>query len=105
MPERRSSLAQLASASPQDATVRIEEIRPGSMLQVGAWPDTAATVATVVAELLGVQDPPVFPPGRVAQTMIHHIDVLLHRQKRSSFDLWVLRSFAAALTEWLIDAG
>jgi sarcosine oxidase subunit gamma len=46
-----------------------------------------------------------FPPGRVAQTMIHHIDVMLHRRAESSFDLWVLRSFAEALAEWLLDAG
>jgi sarcosine oxidase subunit gamma len=47
----------------------------------------------------------VFPPGRVAPTMIHHIDVLLHRQSHKSFDVWVLRSFAEALAEWLLDAG
>jgi heterotetrameric sarcosine oxidase gamma subunit len=50
-------------------------------------------------------DPSVFPPGRIAQTMIHHIDVVLHRQKRTTFDLWVSRSFAEALAEWLLDAG
>ena len=39
--------------------------------------------------------PRVFPPGRVAQTMIHHIDVLIHpADRRRAFELWVLRSFA-----------
>jgi sarcosine oxidase subunit gamma len=50
-------------------------------------------------------DPAVFRPGRVAQTMIHHIDVLIVRQTETSFQLWVLRSFAQSLAEWLLDAG
>jgi sarcosine oxidase subunit gamma len=50
-------------------------------------------------------DPSVFRPGRVAQTMIHHIDVLIVRQTETSFQLWVLRSFAQSLAEWLLDAG
>jgi heterotetrameric sarcosine oxidase gamma subunit len=37
--------------------------------------------------------------------MIHHIDVMLHRRAESCFDLWVFRSFAEALAEWLLDAG
>jgi methylglutamate dehydrogenase subunit D len=50
-------------------------------------------------------DPAIFPPGRVAQTAIHHIDVVLLRSSASRFDLWVLRSFAEALAEWLLDAS
>ena len=46
-----------------------------------------------------------FPTGRVAQTMIHHIDVMIHRLGRNTFDVWVLRGFAHALAEWLIDVG
>ncbi len=46
-----------------------------------------------------------FPVGRVAATMIHHIDVLMIRRRRTRFDLWVLRSLAEALAEWLLDAG
>jgi heterotetrameric sarcosine oxidase gamma subunit len=46
-----------------------------------------------------------FPPGRVAQTVIHHVDVLLHRRAVEAFDLWALRGFAEALAEWIIDAG
>ncbi len=46
-----------------------------------------------------------FPPGRIAQTAIHHIDVLIHRRGDSRFDIWALRSFAESLAEWLIDAG
>ena len=43
----------------------------------------------------------VFPPGRVAQTQIHHIDVLIHRVEESRFDIWVFRSFAESLAHWL----
>ena len=50
-------------------------------------------------------DLPVFPVGRAAQTMIHHIDVLIVRRAGQSFDLWALRSFAEALAEWILDAG
>ncbi len=46
-----------------------------------------------------------FPPGRAAQTMIHHIDVLIERRAEGEFRLMVLRSFAEALAEWLLDAG
>lgn len=180
MLRRRSALAHLSAPAPKKAVVRMTEIRPGSILLVGAWPDTLQTVESVIGEFLGVRvpaigsaaadpnltvatiapgrylisgmapdlaqrfeaalpsadgavtnllhgrvilrldgeavallsrcaaidlDPSVFPPGRVAQTMIHHVDVLIHRQKRTMFDLWVLRSFAESLAEWLLDAG
>jgi sarcosine oxidase subunit gamma len=46
-----------------------------------------------------------FPADRVAQTAIHHIDVHIHRLTETSFEIWVLRSFAESLAEWLLDAG
>ena len=46
-----------------------------------------------------------FPPGRAAETAIHHIDVMIHRLAETRFEIWVLRSFAEALAEWLLDAG
>jgi sarcosine oxidase subunit gamma len=181
MADRASALTRFARPAPADARVRLTEVRPGSLLQVAAWPDTLTTVRTVIAELTGAEAPPLgraavagdvtvaavapgrflvasaaddlaarfeaalpasdgavsdlsqgrailrlegeaatavlakgvaldldpreFPPGRVAQTMIHHVDVLLHRTGADSFELWVLRGFAEALAEWLIDAG
>ena len=180
MAERRSALAQLPASTPTRAVVRLSEIRPGSILQVSAWPDTLAAVEAVITDLLGVQaptvgmaladpnltvaaispgrflisgmapdlaarfeaalpsedgavtdlshgrvilrldgeaaallaaavaidlDPSVFPPGRVAQTMVHYIDIVLHRLTRTRFDIWVLRGFAESLAEWLLDAG
>lgn len=46
-----------------------------------------------------------FPPGRAAQGMIHHVDVVIHRRAATVFDLWTLRSFAQSLAEWLMDAA
>jgi len=181
MAERRSALAHLAPVASAEALVTLAESRPGSLLQVAAWPDTFATVESVIAELLGVGvpplggafsdpnltiaavapgrffiaglapdlaprleaalpssdaavtnlshgrvilrlrgeaalgvlakgvaldlDPAIFPSGQVAQTAIHQIDVMIHRQAEMIFDLWVLRGFAEALAEWLLDAG
>lgn len=50
-------------------------------------------------------DPVAFPIGRVAQTSIHHVDVMLHRVGSAAFQLWVLRGFGESLTEWILDAG
>jgi methylglutamate dehydrogenase subunit D len=50
-------------------------------------------------------DAAVFPAGRVTQTAIHHIDVVIHRLSASAFEIWSLRSFAESLVEWLLDAG
>ena len=49
--------------------------------------------------------PAAFPVDRVAQSMIHHIDIVLHRVGPAAFELWVLRSFAQSLVEWLLEAG
>ena len=182
MADRVSALAHLRPAAPAgEAGIRLSEVRPGSILQVAAWPDTVGTVLAAIVELTGMQaprlgaaaadpgatvaavapgryliaaaagdlaarfeaalpapdgavtdlshgrailrlegeeaaavlakcvaldlDPREFPPARVAQTMIHHVDVLLHRTAAEAFELWALRSFAASLSEWLLDAG
>jgi sarcosine oxidase subunit gamma len=49
--------------------------------------------------------PTAFPAGRAVQTMIHHVDVLVHRRNASAFDLVVLRGFAEFFAEWLLFAG
>ena len=181
MADRASALAHLSHPAAGDPQVTLAEIRCGSILQVGAWPDTLPQVESVIADLLGVQiprlghaysdpnvtlaavapgrfliagaapdlvprfeaalpsadgavsdlthgrvvfrldgpaaaavlgkgvsldlDPGAFPAGRVAQTMIHHIDIVLHRSAETLFHLWVLRGFAESLAEWLLDAG
>ena len=50
-------------------------------------------------------DPRAFPPGALAQTSLHHMDVLLLRYDERTFDLAVFRGFAVSLAEWLADAG
>jgi heterotetrameric sarcosine oxidase gamma subunit len=50
-------------------------------------------------------DQAAFPVGHVAQTAIHHIDVLIHRIEEAAFEVWVLRSFSESLVEWLLDAA
>lgn len=181
MAERHSALAHLPPRPGGNARVSLVEVRPGSILQVQAWPGTLENVRRVIAELLMVEAPAVgqaaaasdvtiaaiapgrylitgeaadlsgrfaaalpsrdgavsdlshgravlklegeaaaavlatsvmvdldlaaFPVGRVAQTMIHHIDVVIHRRSDTHFELWVLRSFAESLTEWLLDAA
>ena len=45
-----------------------------------------------------------FPPGRVAQTLIHLVPVLLHRIDEAAVDLLVPSSWAHALRAWLDDA-
>jgi len=50
-------------------------------------------------------DVSVFPADRVAETAIHHIDVLIHRLTNRSFEIWTPRSFSESLAEWLIDCG
>jgi heterotetrameric sarcosine oxidase gamma subunit len=181
MADRRSALAALPPTTAGNARVTLSEVRPGSILQIAAWPETLTTVQGVIAVFLGAQvpksgrglagadaaiatvapgryliagyasdlvsrfeaalaasdgavtdlshgqailrlegeaaadvlarcvaldlDPAVFPAGRVARTAIHHIDVLIHRLTETSFDLWVFRSFAESLAEWILDAG
>ncbi|HSG94941.1 MAG TPA: sarcosine oxidase subunit gamma family protein [Afifellaceae bacterium] len=49
--------------------------------------------------------PSVFAPGQAAQSVIHHMDVLVIRREQAVFDLMVFRGFGLALAEWLLDAG
>jgi sarcosine oxidase subunit gamma len=102
----------LLSAMAPDLAARFEAAIPSSEGAVTDLGHARAVLrlegeaALLLSRCVAVDlDPSVFPPGRVAQTAIHHIDVVLHRQKRTVFDLWVSRSFAEALAEWLLDAG
>jgi len=46
-----------------------------------------------------------FPAGRVAQTLLGHIDVTLFRRDAQTFEIMALRGFVESLAEWLLDAG
>jgi sarcosine oxidase subunit gamma len=53
-------------------------------------------------------DDEAFPPGAFAQSVIHHIPVLVHRVEASgdaAFDLYVTRDYAVTFWEWVIWAA
>ncbi|MFQ5971565.1 MAG: sarcosine oxidase subunit gamma [Alphaproteobacteria bacterium] len=51
-------------------------------------------------------DPARFPPGQCAQSVMSGVNVLLHKlDDRPSYDLYVMRSHAQHLWEWLLAAG
>lgn len=46
-----------------------------------------------------------FAVGAFAQTALHHTGVLLERSAPQCYELYVLRTFALSLWEWLLDAA
>lgn len=61
-----------------------------------------AAAAALLARGVAIDfDPVAFPAGSFAQTQLHHASVLLHRLGGGSFDLYVPRSFALAVWDWL----
>jgi methylglutamate dehydrogenase subunit D len=44
------------------------------------------------------------PPGRVAETQLHRMPILLHR-RHDGVELFVARSFAASFEDWIADAA
>jgi len=49
--------------------------------------------------------PQSFAIGSFAQTGLHHVGVLLERLGADSFELYVLRTYAASTWDWMIDAA
>ena len=49
--------------------------------------------------------PRTFPPGASAVTAYRDVFVVLHATADDTYDLYVLRSFAASLWEWLVDSS
>lgn len=47
----------------------------------------------------------VFPPGKVARSLLAQAEVILHRLKPDAFEIYVARSYADYLWRWLEDAG
>lgn len=47
----------------------------------------------------------VFPPGKVARSLLAKAEVTLHRTAADAFDIYVARSYADYLWRWLEDAG
>jgi len=50
-------------------------------------------------------DPAAFGVGQFVQTGLHHVGVLLHRTAAASYELYLPRTFAVSLWEWLCDAA
>jgi sarcosine oxidase, subunit gamma len=46
-----------------------------------------------------------FTNSKVVQTILNHVDVTLHKKNENSVDLYVRRSFANYLWEWLKDSS
>ncbi len=46
-----------------------------------------------------------FGNNKVVQTILNHVDVTIHRKSENDVDLYVRRSFAAYLWDWLKDSA
>ena len=46
-----------------------------------------------------------FTPGRLAMTGLHHTPVLVHCISETRFELYVMRTFAMSIWDWLSDAA
>ena len=46
-----------------------------------------------------------FTNNKVVQTILNHVDVTIHKKDRSNVDLYVRRSFAKHLWDWLKDSS
>ena len=46
-----------------------------------------------------------FGDNKVVQTILNHVDVSIHRKSENDVDLYVRRSFAGYLWDWLKDSG
>jgi sarcosine oxidase subunit gamma len=65
-----------------------------------------APVREVLAKGIAIDlHPAAFPVGRFAQTGLHHTGILLERRGADRFELMVLRTFAASIWAWLVDAA
>ena len=95
-------IAQKFEAAFPSSDAAVSDLSHGRVILKLEGEAAASVLTTSIALDL---DPSVFPAGRVAQTMIHHIDVVIHRHSETHFELWVLRSFAESLAEWLLDQG
>jgi sarcosine oxidase subunit gamma len=67
---------------------------------------SGARVRDLLAKGVGIDlHPRAFPPGACAQTLLPHVTVLLHAAEESTIDLYVARSTAQHIWEWLTDAA
>lgn len=63
-------------------------------------------VAALLAKVVSVDlRPSAFASGTFTQTGLHHVGVLLERLGPTQFELYALRTYAASIWDWLIDAA
>ena len=100
-PGRWLLLAEVAAQPPATPPLVITDLSAARLVLRLA----GAKLEPLLARAGGVDpDRRAFPPGRVAQTLFHHVPVLLHRIEVTTADLLVPRSWAHALRRWLDDA-
>ncbi len=91
------SISSLRQAFAADEAVIAELGHARTVLRV-----TGSAAPELLARCVAVDlDPVVFPPGAFAQTPLHQVGVLLHRVDRDAFDLYVPRSYALSVWDWL----
>jgi sarcosine oxidase subunit gamma len=67
---------------------------------------SGAHVPGLLAKGIAVDmDPAAFPVGRFVQAGLHHSGVLLHRTAADRYEIYLPRTFANSLWEWLTDAA
>jgi len=67
---------------------------------------TGPGVRTLLAKVVSVDlRPQSFAVGQFVQTGLHHTGVLLERLAPEHFELYVLRTYALSIWEWLTDAA
>jgi sarcosine oxidase subunit gamma len=100
-PGRWLLLAEMAVPPPDAPPLVVTELSAARLVLRLTGPDLAPLLRRGVGF-----DPDArgFPVGRVAQTLIHHVPVLLHRIEAAAVDLLVPRSWSHALRAWLDDA-
>jgi sarcosine oxidase subunit gamma len=96
------NLASLLAGAVDRRAVSVTELTHGRCRFRLTGPRACDVLATGIALDL---DEAALPPGQAAQTMLHRISVLLHRLGEQAFDLYVPRSFAVNIREWLADAA
>ncbi|MEQ9045571.1 MAG: sarcosine oxidase subunit gamma family protein [Sneathiellaceae bacterium] len=85
-------------AADQGAVVDLGHSRSG--LRLAGAPSAAVLLKGLDLDL----HPGVFPPGAVAQSVVHHVGVTVLARAADVYDLYVYRSLAVDFAAWLRDA-
>lgn len=93
--------ARVAEALDTDEAAVVDLGPARRALHVGGGPAAELLNKAVAIDF----DPRAFPPGSLAQSVIHQIPVVILRRDEQGFDLLVPTSLADALIEWLTDAA